>query len=243
MSLDQQPKESKRNDLQTKTSNSVSIIEEAVTRYGYEGLSLSYNGGKDCLTILDLLHSIATGKIPTKLPDKEKLKEIFVFYLHNEDDFEEMEQFVETSLNRYGFFNYKKVTTNSLKRGFVQILKNNPSRKAILLGTRVADLKGRKQAIFAPTDGDWPEAIRISPIMQWHYSNVWEYIRKNQVKYCLLYDKGYTSLGLKSQTKPNPLLKKKNNGGFLPAWKLSEKSFEREGRYVSNSNKHNVENN
>ncbi|KAJ6238198.1 fad synthase [Anaeramoeba flamelloides] len=243
MFLDQQPKEGKCKNLHTKLSKSVSIIEEAVTRYGYEGLSLSYNGGKDCLIILDLLHSIATGKIPTNLTNPEKLKEIFVFYLHNEDDFEEMEQFVETSINRYGFLNYKKLTTNSLKRGFIQILKNNPSRKAIFIGTRVADLKGRKQEIFAPTDGDWPEAMRISPIMQWHYSNVWEYIRQNQVKYCVLYDMGYTSLGLKSQTKPNPKLKKNNNGGFFPAWKLSEKSLEREGRYVTNSNKQNVENN
>ncbi|KAJ3423431.1 fad synthase [Anaeramoeba flamelloides] len=242
MSLEERSKENKCNDLQTKIKESVRIIEEAVTRFGYEGLALSYNGGKDCLTILDLINSVATGKIPSRLINPEKLKEIFVFYLHNEGDFEEMNQFVEKSLSEYGFQNYTKLTINSLQQGLIHILKKHPTRKGIILGTRVADLNGKKQPVFAPTDGNWPEAIRISPIMQWNYSDVWEYIQKNQVKYCVLYDKGFTSLGLKSQTKPNPLLKQKN-GEFLPAWKLPENSSEREGRYVTNSNKQNDENN
>ncbi|KAJ3442898.1 fad synthase [Anaeramoeba flamelloides] len=242
MSFEKRPKKNNGNDLQTKIKESVRIVEEAVTRFGYKGLALSYNGGKDCLTILDLLHSIATGKTASRLTNPEKLKEIFVFYLHNEGDFEEMNQFVEKSLNRYGFQNYIKLTINSLKQGLINILKNNPTRKGIILGTRFADLNGKKQPVFAPTDDNWPEAIRISPIMQWNYSDVWGYIQKNQVKYCVLYDKGFTSLGLKSLTKPNPLLKQKN-GEFLPAWKLPENSSEREGRYVTNSNKQNIENN
>ncbi|KAJ3436934.1 fad synthase [Anaeramoeba flamelloides] len=222
-------------ELQTKVKTSISIIEEAVARYGYEGLSLSYNGGKDCLIILDLIHSIATGILPTNLTNPEKLKEIVLFYLRDEDDFEEIDEFVNTSLRSYDFRNYTKFATNSLKQGLIYILKEYPKLQGIFLGTRTADLKGRKQPIFAPTNGDWPESIRISPIMEWNYSDIWDYLLTKKVSYCELYDQGYTSLGLKSQTKQNPLLKQKN-GEFLPAWVLSQKSSERDGRILSLSN-------
>ncbi|KAJ3450131.1 fad synthase [Anaeramoeba flamelloides] len=217
--------------IQKKLKTSISIIEEAVTRYGYDGLSLSYNGGKDCLIILDIIHSMATGLLPTKLRTPEKLKDILLFYLHDEDDFEEMKQFVESSLNQYGFRNYTKFTTNSLKEGLIHILKENPKVQGIFLGTRVVDLKGRNQPIFAPTNGNWPKSIRISPVMEWEYSDVWGYLTTKKVGYCKLYDNGYTSLGLKSQTKKNPLLRQKN-GEYLPAHVLTHKLSEREGRYL-----------
>jgi phosphoadenosine phosphosulfate reductase len=35
----------------------------------------------------------------------------------------------------------------------------------------------------------------VNPIIDWEDSEVWEYIREEKIKYCPLYDEGYTRLG------------------------------------------------
>lgn len=39
------------------------------------------------------------------------------------------------------------------------------------------------------------EKIMISPILKWRRSQVWEFIRENQIKYCELYDQGFHRIG------------------------------------------------
>lgn len=66
--------------------------------------------------------------------------------------------------------------------------------------------------------------LRVYPIVHWSYSDVWYFLRTMKLDYCNLYDIGYTSLGYKSETVPNELLKGK------PAWMLTEVETERQGR-------------
>ncbi|KAM0202014.1 hypothetical protein ACHAQI_011022 [Fusarium lateritium] len=58
------------------------------------------------------------------------------------------------------------------------------------------------------------------------------FIRHLSIEYCPLYDRGYTSLGGKKDTHPNPHLKKQDNDGetFRPAYELTEDDEERLGR-------------
>lgn len=89
-----------------------------------------------------------------------------------------------------------------------------------LMKTDVAEL--------APTDGDWPPLLRIHPILQWTYDDIWAFLRQLEVDYCTLYDEGYTSLGSTTNTVPNPLLRNEAaQSGWDPAWK-------RPSRCVSN---------
>jgi FAD synthetase len=82
---------------------------------------------------------------------------------------------------------------------------------------------------FSPTDADWPSTMRINPILDWNYGDVWNYLLLYKVPYCSLYDQGYTSLGNNSNTSKNPSLKTAD-GSYLPAYLLKDYSEERKGR-------------
>lgn len=71
--------------------------------------------------------------------------------------------------------------------------------------------------------------MRIHPVIDWHYREIWAFIRSLGVEYCELYDRGYTSLGEVGNTKPNPGLAVDGNG-FRPAYELVEDDAERLGR-------------
>ena len=45
--------------------------------------------------------------------------------------------------------------------------------------------------------------MRVNPIMDWGYTEVWALLRGAHLPYCSLYDKGYTSIGATSNTAQN----------------------------------------
>lgn len=88
------------------------------------------------------------------------------------------------------------------------------------------------------TDESWPQVMRVSPLLDWHYWEIWDYLLSLSVPYCSLYDKGYTSLGSMDNTIRNPSLhfhdKLKNEELYLPAYKLLNEADERNGRKTVN---------
>ena len=103
-------------------------------------------------------------------------------------------------------------------------IKNNvPDMKAILMGTRGDDPHGKWVQDFSRTDVDkgWPDFMRVNPILTWSYVDVWNFIRRLQLPYCILYDRGYTSLGSRSSTVPNPDLKNIDRSVTLSRKKLN----------------------
>ena len=90
---------------------------------------------------------------------------------------------------------------------------------------------------FAPYVGDWPTMMRVNPIINWKYSDVWTFIRGLTILYPTLYDNGYTSLGSRSNTLPNPNLAftdEKGQTAYKHAYELHDGSLERAGRIKKN---------
>ena len=98
--------------------------------------------------------------------------------------------------------------------------------------------------------------MRVHPVIDWSYADIWRFLRRLHVPYCGLYDAGcvrvlcaargadpphrYTSLGSTYNTFPNPALRQPRPGpgpaedrahaAYLPAYELCDEALERAGR-------------
>ncbi len=121
--------------------------------------------------------------------------------------------------------------SKTMKDCLVEMKTSEPSINSILLGTRRSDGPYFKQmSAFAPTDGDWPEFMRINPILDWTFSEIWYFIRKLQLPYCSLYDQGYTSIDNTQNTIRNSGLLKEDGISYMPAYMLQNQDAERDSR-------------
>lgn len=62
----------------------------------------------------------------------------------------------------------------------------------VYLGVRWSESSKRKKL---PMVGFWKKKVVVRPIIDWTDDEIWEYIRKYNLPYCELYDKGFKRLG------------------------------------------------
>jgi FAD synthetase len=102
---------------------------------------------------------------------------------------------------------------------------------------------------FTPTDKDWPRFMRVHPILDWSYADIWTFLRHpsltlggaagGTIEWCEMYNYGsvllrsfavssmgsefsidrYTSLGSTHNTFPNPLLKATDDPTIFGGWR------------------------
>ena len=107
--------------------------------------------------------------------------------------FQSPDNFVRQSVDRYDL-NLITVCGTDYKLA-LESLKQKSKIKAIFMGTRTSDMPNHVVLNeLQMTDPDWPQFMRISPMLKWSYSQVWSFIRGNDVLYCSLYDRGYILL-------------------------------------------------
>lgn len=203
----------------------------------FSTLSLSYNGGKDCLVLLILyltaLHSHFSATLDRRKESSSSLPSSSTFsaassssfptsipsiYARAADPFPAVTDFVDTSSRRY----HLALTTHvysqqskSFRDAFAVYLAERPAVKVIFVGTRRTDPHGEKLTHFDRTDGGWPDFVRCHPVIDWRLSEIWAFLRADALlglPYCSMYDEGYTSLGGVGDTARNPVLRVVEDG-------------------------------
>lgn len=227
--------------LRAKVAAAIEAIGEAIDTYGIQHISLSFNGGKDSTVLVKLLQfALQQKQIP--------FQGVKAFFFEENDDFDEVRDFTHATADRYclTLTTFREMT---FKQG-LEVLTGPPSdscTKAVLMGTRSTDPNAYGQGVFSQSSPGWPSFMRVNPIIDWEYSDVWRFLRQSGTPYCILYDRGYTSLGSKSNTFRNKeLLKRKGcneekeegfvhdeSADYLPAYELKDGSLERNGRINS----------
>lgn len=207
------------------------ICQQGLLRFPSSGeLFISFNGGKDACVVLYLwLAAVAASKIVqcgNETPWTVESLGQTVLYFDSQHEFPEITGFVEWVVESLGL---QMVTIKdcSFKKGMEDVVAQGG--RAVVMGQRHGDPWTANISAFEPSSQNWPDFIRINPILEWSYSHVWTFLRVFGLPYCSLYDKGYTSLGDTQNTLPNPALRL-SDGSYAPAYKLEDASVERAGR-------------
>lgn len=103
---------------------------------------------------------------------KMKFKKIPAIYIKNPYPFPEIECFVKQCCENYALDLVYKISP--MKIALKEYLDDHSEIKAILIGARRSDPGCSVLNYFDPTDSGWPPCIRIHPIIDWGYSNIWE---------------------------------------------------------------------
>lgn len=136
----------------------------------FDALSLSYNGGKDCLVLL-ILYLAALVNHSHTLP--ESLQSI---YIVSKDPFPQVESFTLETSKKYHLA-LLRVERENMREAFAEYLSPQGAGKhvkAILVGTRRTDPHGGQLGDFAPTDGKWPAFMRVNAVIDWRYREIWK---------------------------------------------------------------------
>ncbi len=88
------------------------------------------------------------------------------------DPFPEVEEFVGTSTAAYHLDLARYPLP--MRAALVAYLADRPAVRAIFMGTRRTDPHGEFLTHFTPTDAGWPQFMRVHPVIDWHYAEIWK---------------------------------------------------------------------
>lgn len=212
--------------FETKITDSIQVLNKTLDTYESREIFLSFNGGKDCTVLLHMFVSLFSNRHPDE--------SLLCLYIQPENPFDEIETFIRDCEKLYRV----RVETirGTVKESLADICHRYPYLKAVVMGCRRTDPYCSDLNAFQKTDLGWPQLMRINPLLEWTCKDVWDYLHQKKVPYCSLYEKGYTSIGDRTNTVPNPFLKRTNTitgkDEFLHADQLiNEDEHERAGRF------------
>ncbi len=190
---------------------------EEITRWSYDTfgqkLTLAFSGQVEDCVLLDILHKTAGQKADVFMLDTGRLNEEvydLIEDLHERygirislrsPDSSEVEEMVrQHGINLF----YKDPNHRIMCCGIrkVNVLKKVlKDYDAWMTGIRRNQISTRVNTKKLQMDAQF-SLLKIAPIADWSWKNVWDYIKTNNVPYCSLYEKGYTSIGCEPCTRP-----------------------------------------
>lgn len=188
--------------LEYKENFAKKIIEKVLS--GDYNTTATFTGGKDSLVMLHLIKQVGGGIIPVP-----------VLHIDTSVKFEEIYQFIDKIARLWNFELISFRNEEALKnikiaedREFccthLKIIALNQAIEkfhftALLAAVRWDENPARANEKFFSKRSNH---IRVHPILSFTENDTWDYIKKYNLPYCSLYDKGYRSLGCKPCTKP-----------------------------------------
>lgn len=185
--------------LGEKESKSIEVIRKAAEIYGIEHVGVAWTGGKDSTTVLHLTIQAFGGHIPFKvinIDTSAKFPEVYAF---------------RDRLNKDWGLDLR-IFRNEYASGWLKESKDHAEccyqlktiplnhaiealgLRALLTGVRWDEQEARTgEKYFSPREE--PGHIRVQPILHFREVDIWHYIKKYNIPYCELYNKGYRSLG------------------------------------------------
>jgi len=192
--------------LTKKVIQAQEIIKKAFDEYD-KNLVVAWTGGKDSTVVLHLVKSCFNNKVPFR-----------VMFNDSTMEFEEVYDFIEQLTNEWQLqllvvehlkrdlkkfystqdLRQKKELLSVMKINAINYALKKYGLKTLLVGIRWDEHIARsKEEYFSPRQNH----TRIHPILHFTEKDIWEYIKKRNVPYLSLYDKGYRSLGERPFTK------------------------------------------
>ena len=139
------------------------MIQECFEKYEENQVAIAFNGGKDCMALLHLVHAY----VQNLQQGSDHHPRLQAVYIADKEPFSSVEEFIEESRQLY---NLDLITIpGPMKEALTKLLSDRPHIKATLMGTRFGDPGSKSLAHFSPTDGDWPKLMRVNPILGMYY--------------------------------------------------------------------------
>lgn len=199
------------------------VVRAATSRHAPERVGVSFNGGKD---------SMVTAWLVKQALGEDLMRRCVFFVFEDEDEFPELRSFREEQAQALGVELVR--TPGPIKDGLWRLHRDH-GLEAAIVGMRKSDpsVSWLNNPITPCTEG-WPPMTLYLPILEWGVAQVWDYTLSLSVPYCVLYERGFTSLGSRHKTTPNEALRCPNAPcGYLPAWALRDDQQERASRASS----------
>lgn len=231
-------------ELKSCEKSALEVYRQAFTNYNVNEIAFCFDGGKDGHVVFHLLKNFLLQqnayqeKNSTNHDDNSDSSKLLVVNIiqNSTDLLAEPLALVKILTEQYSnYLTYQEYINLDIKSALYKLKDDHSRIKAIFMGVRRTDNVWYKDIqVFQKTDKGWPDYMRINSILDWSYPCVWAYLLKYNLKYCNLYDKGYTSLGKKSNSIRNEHLRvdvefenSEKTVCYLPAYCLPSAEFER----------------
>jgi phosphoadenosine phosphosulfate reductase len=191
-------------NLDAKIAKSKEILKEALERFPGK-IALAWTGGKDSTTTLHLLRNLNNGKVPIPVLNIDtgaKFKEIYEFRnrIAKEWNLNLIIERNEEALQTIKIADNKEECCLRLKAQVIADSLIKYGWHALITGMRWDEQPERtKEDYFSARET--PPHIRVHPILHFTELDIWQYIHDKQIPYCVLYERGYRSLGCEPCTK------------------------------------------